>query len=127
MESTLPTFPTFVAKSQERRRWNMAELSRRSGISAPELSRVMSGTRQPTLRIVRGLACAFAAAPKTSGYEPHSYPGWFARLGDLAEEGRILARQEKEQAKYQTARPASGEQVVEHDDATPTGISLVEE
>ena len=80
-------FANFVEQHRRRRGWSRAELARRADLTQPEVSRVESGARNPTLRLVIGIAEAFSHAPMGDG-EPPDYPHWVSVLADLGEEAR---------------------------------------
>tara|TARA_R110000787_G_scaffold35112_1_gene90429 strand:+ start:118 stop:414 length:297 start_codon:yes stop_codon:yes gene_type:complete len=92
MPSTVSAFVRFVKDSRGRRAWNIAELARRAGLTQPELSRVESGQRKPTLRHVKGLSEAFSTYPVEGSLEPEGSAKWWQRLGNLAEQARTDAR-----------------------------------
>ncbi len=89
---TSSAFSRFMRSARESRRWTLADLSRASGLSQSEVSRIESGSRLPTMRHVKGLAEAFSSAPKTGENEPVRYESWVAHLVDLGERARIDAR-----------------------------------
>ena len=84
-------FSRFVKQHRCRRHWSRAELARRAELTQPEVSRVESGARNPTLRLVIGIAEAFSHAPLGDG-EPPDYPHWVSGLADLGEEAREQRR-----------------------------------
>ena len=67
-------------------------MARESGLTQAEISRVESGQRLPTMRIVKGLSEAFSSSTKTTFNEPVRYEAWVAYLVDLGERVRIDAR-----------------------------------
>ena len=71
-------FIRFVSRHRQARKWSIAELARRSSLSQPEVSRIESGQRLPTIRHVKGLAEAFSESP--------------VQLVDLGERARMAAR-----------------------------------
>jgi transcriptional regulator with XRE-family HTH domain len=86
--SSLETgFSSFVRQHRESRQWSIAELARRARLTQPEVSRVESSARKPTLRLVRGIAEAFSEAPVGQG-EPADYDAWISILVDLGERAR---------------------------------------
>jgi len=89
---SVSSFSRFMRKSREARKWTLADLSRASGLSQSEVSRIESGTRLPTMRHVKGLAEAFSSSPKIGENEPVRYESWVAHLVDLGERARIDAR-----------------------------------
>ena len=89
-------FMRFVRQHRTFRHWSIAELARRAGLTQPEVSRVESGARQPTLRLVQGIAEAFSGAPANSD-EPQGYASWVAILVDLGERSRIEFRETRGQ------------------------------
>ena len=96
--SSLDTgFMRFVRQHRESRHWSIAELARRAGLTQPEVSRVESGARKPTLRLVRGIAEAFSSAPLVGAGEPQGYPSWVALLVDLGERSRVEIRASRRQ------------------------------
>ena len=78
-------FTRFVSHHRRLRHWTIAELAHRARLTQPEVSRVESGSRNPTLRLVRGLAEAFSKKPTH-------------RPGDLGESARIETRKSKREA-----------------------------
>lgn len=86
-------FSKLVKFCRQSRGWSMAELSRRSGITQPEISRLEHAVRTPTIRHVKGLATAFSA--KTMDGEPTTYPDWVALLVDEGEKARVAIRQNR--------------------------------
>jgi|1_EtaG_2_1085319.scaffolds.fasta_scaffold01098_10 transcriptional regulator with XRE-family HTH domain len=88
-------FSRLIRMSRESRSWSVAELARRAGLTQPEVSRVESGARKPTLRHVKGLAEAFAAAPSGKATEPQKYADWLVQLVDTGERARISERMER--------------------------------
>lgn len=88
-------FIRFVKMHRASRSWTVAELARRSGLTQPEVSRIESGKRKPTIRIVRGLAEAFSGAPTTRSGEPATYEAWLSILVDLGERARVQDRESK--------------------------------
>jgi len=90
--STSSGFIHLVRHHRRSRGWSIAELARRSALTQPEVSRLESGKRTPTLRHVQGLAEAFSATTPKSDDEPQGYEGWVATLVDLGEESRRSAR-----------------------------------
>ena len=95
MSSMDTGFMRFVRQHRESRHWSIAELARRAGLTQPEVSRVESGARKPTLRLVRGLAEAFSGAPLIGGSEPQGYEKWVALLVDLGERSRVEFRKSR--------------------------------
>jgi transcriptional regulator with XRE-family HTH domain len=83
-------FIKFVKKQRTERKWSLAEMARWAQLTQPEVSRVESGARLPTLRHVKGLAEAFHATQHEDS--SWGYPDWVARLVDLGERARIDAR-----------------------------------
>jgi transcriptional regulator with XRE-family HTH domain len=74
-------FSGFINKHMVRRSWNMAELCRRSDLTLPELSRVMSGSRPPSMRIIVSLAKAFSEASYRDGEDGlDGFDSWAGRL-----------------------------------------------
>ena len=67
-------------------------MARESGLTQAEISRVESGQRLPTMRIVKGLSEAFASSTAKAFNEPVRYEAWVAFLVDLGERVRIDAR-----------------------------------
>ena len=80
-------FSQFVREHRQNRHWSLAELARRSALTQPEVSRLETGARTPTLRHVRGLASAFSLA-KTESSEPKNYGEWISVLVDLGQSSR---------------------------------------
>lgn len=80
-------FSQFVREHRKNRNWSLAELARRSDLTQPEVSRLETGTRTPTLRHVRGLAVAFSAST-TLYEEPTNYGEWISELVDLGQSSR---------------------------------------
>jgi transcriptional regulator with XRE-family HTH domain len=85
-------FIRFVSRHRQARKWSIAELARRSALSQPEVSRIESGQRLPTIRHVKGLAEAFSESPVKDASEPSKYSGWLVQLVDLGERARMAAR-----------------------------------
>lgn len=85
-------FIRFIHQNRTVRNWTLSELARRAGLSQPEVSRVESGQRLPTLRSVKGFAEAFSSAPKQGHDEFKRYSEWVTHLVDLAEQARKGAR-----------------------------------
>ena len=85
-------FITCLSKNRIHRNWSRAELARRAGLSQPEVSRLESGARTPTIRHIQGLAEAFSASQKKLQTGPTTYNEWAALLIDLGEEARKEAR-----------------------------------
>ena len=92
------SFVRLVSRHRTVRHWSIAELARRSGLTQPEVSRVLSGQRMPTLRHVKGFSEAFSAAPTTETGEPVNYEKWLSILADLGERARFDARSTKKDA-----------------------------
>lgn len=88
-------FSRFVKHHRKERHWSLAELARRGGLTQPEVSRLETNKRTPTLRHVRGLAEAFSAAPTSKPNDPSHYKDWLSILVDLGERARINARSER--------------------------------
>ena len=87
-------FSKLIKASRQRRNWSVAELARRASLTQPEVSRVESGNRKPTLRHVRGLALAFSSAASSKTQPNQSYAEWLMILVDLGERARIEAWQQ---------------------------------
>ncbi len=85
-------FSKTIAKYRDSRNWSQADLARESGLTQAEISRIESGQRLPTMRIVKGLSEAFSSTTKKSFNEPVRYEAWVACLVDLGERVRINAR-----------------------------------
>jgi transcriptional regulator with XRE-family HTH domain len=85
-------FSKAVAKYRDARNWCQADLARESGLTQAEISRVESGQRLPTMRIVKGLSEAFSSTTKKTFNEPVRYESWVAYLVDLGERVRMDAR-----------------------------------
>ena len=85
-------FSQQVSKFRSARNWSQADLARESGLTQAEISRVESGQRLPTMRIVKGLSESFASSTTKSANEPVRYESWVAYLVDLGERVRIGAR-----------------------------------
>lgn len=83
-------FITFIRQHRKERGWSLAELARWSNLTQPEISRLESGIRLPTLRHVKGLAEAFHSTQKEA--LSWGYPDWLAKLVDLGEQARKDAR-----------------------------------
>jgi len=92
MNGTQNKFSNAVTKFRDTRNWSQADLARESGLTQAEVSRVESGQRLPTMRIVKGLSEAFASSTKKGFNEPVRYESWIAYLVDLGERVRIDAR-----------------------------------
>ena len=88
-------FSRLVLHHRKQMAWSIAELSRRSNLTQPEISRLETGKRTPTLRHVKGLAEAFSSTEKVYEGKPESYDSWIASLVDLGEAARIEARGKK--------------------------------
>jgi transcriptional regulator with XRE-family HTH domain len=93
MSTSNTGFMRFVRQHRLSRTWSIAELARRAGLTQPEVSRVESGARKPTLRLVRGLAEAFSSAPIGDIGEPRGYDAWISILVDLGERARVELRE----------------------------------
>lgn len=91
-------FTRFVSHHRRLRHWTIAELAHRARLTQPEVSRVESGSRNPTLRLVRGLAEAFSKKPTHRPGEPETYENWLSVLVDLGESARIETRKSKREA-----------------------------
>ena len=87
-------FSKLIKSSRKVRNWSVAELARRADLTQPEVSRVESGNRKPTLRHVRGLALAFSSAPSKKNRSPQTYADWLVILVYLGERARIEAWQQ---------------------------------
>ena len=85
-------FSKTIAKYRDARNWSQADLARESGLTQAEISRIESGQRLPTMRIVKGLSEAFSSSTKKSFNEPVRYEAWVACLVYLGERFRINAR-----------------------------------
>jgi transcriptional regulator with XRE-family HTH domain len=85
-------FSQQISKFRGNRNWSQADLARESGLTQAEISRVESGQRLPTMRIVKGLSEAFSASERKGFNEPVRYEAWIAFLVDLGERVRIGAR-----------------------------------
>jgi transcriptional regulator with XRE-family HTH domain len=90
------SFVRLVHRHRTTRHWSIAELARRAGLTQPEVSRVLSGQRMPTLRHVKGFSEAFSAAPTAETGEPTNYEKWLSILADLGERARFDARSKKD-------------------------------
>jgi transcriptional regulator with XRE-family HTH domain len=53
------TFIEFVESEMEKREWTRADLSRKSGISQPQITRVLNGAQSPGDVFIDGIARAF--------------------------------------------------------------------
>jgi|13_taG_2_1085334.scaffolds.fasta_scaffold331063_2 transcriptional regulator with XRE-family HTH domain len=84
-------FSRFITRHREARKWTLTELGVRSNLSRAEVSRIESGERQPTIRVVQGLAQAFADAPSGEA-EPVGYAAWLVSLVDMGERARVADR-----------------------------------
>ena len=67
-------------------------MARRAGLSQPEVSRMLSGKRLPTLRHVKGVAEALSRSPVEGLQEPQNYAEWLVLLVNEAERSRKQAR-----------------------------------
>ena len=85
-------FSRFLFQHRTARNWSISEMSRRSGLSQPEVSRIESGRRLPTIRHVKGLSEAFSSSPIEGANEPKYYADWLVRFVDVAERTRQDAR-----------------------------------
>jgi transcriptional regulator with XRE-family HTH domain len=85
-------FSKTIAKYRDARNWSQADLARESGLTQAEISRIESGQRLPTMRIVKGLSEAFSSSTKKTFNEPIRYEAWIALLVDLGERVRVDAR-----------------------------------
>ena len=81
-------FIRFIFQHRTARNWSISEMSRRSGLSQPEVSRIESGKRLPTIRHVKGLAEAFSQAPVSGAHEPKDYASWLVLLVDMGDRAR---------------------------------------
>ncbi len=88
-------FTRFISHHRRLRHWTIAELAHRANLTQPEVSRVESGLRNPTLRLVRGLAEAFSKKPTNRQGEPETYESWLSILVDLGESARIETRKNR--------------------------------
>jgi transcriptional regulator with XRE-family HTH domain len=86
------TFIQFMRQERLGRKWSLAELARRSSLTTPEVCRLESGQRLPTIRLVKGLAEAFCASPIKAGANFTRYEQWLAHLVDLGERARVDCR-----------------------------------
>ena len=66
-------FSKTIAKYRDARNWSQADLARESGLTQAEISRIESGQRLPTMRIVKGLSEAFSSSTKKTFNEPIRY------------------------------------------------------
>lgn len=57
-------FPTWLQKELDARGWNQSDLSRRSGITTGQISRILNGTRGPAPETLNGIAKAFHLSPE---------------------------------------------------------------
>ena len=85
-------FSRKMQKARDKRNWTQADLARHSGLTQAEISRVESGSRLPTMRIVKGLSEDFSVSSKQQFNEPSRYEFWVATLVDLGERVRSEAR-----------------------------------
>tara|TARA_R100000234_G_scaffold119576_1_gene102905 strand:- start:1539 stop:1838 length:300 start_codon:yes stop_codon:yes gene_type:complete len=85
-------FAQKMKKARDSRNWTQADLARQSGLTQAEISRVESGSRLPTMRIVKGLAEAFSSSSKQYFNEPTRYEFWVSLLVDIGERVRAEAR-----------------------------------
>ena len=92
MEKSQSAFIRFIQSNRTWRHWSLAELARRSALTQPEISRLESGIRLPTLRHVKGLSEAFYSAPVTAEGQPRRYEEWITTMVELGERARINAR-----------------------------------
>lgn len=92
MPKTESAFIRFMRSNREHRHWSLAELARRSALTQPEVCRLESGVRLPTLRHVKGLSEAFYSAPVTKEGQPRRYEEWITTMVELGERARIDAR-----------------------------------
>ena len=61
---TMNDFPDWLRKELEKRNWSQADLARRSGISAPQITRVLSGERSFSSDSLLAIAKAFKLPPE---------------------------------------------------------------
>jgi len=80
-------FSRFIAHHRQAFNWSISELARRAKLTSPEISRLESGVRTPTLRHVKGIAQAFSSVEGDT-----SYNDWVGQLVDLGEAARQEAR-----------------------------------
>jgi transcriptional regulator with XRE-family HTH domain len=52
-------FPTWLLLEMQKRNWNQSDLSRKSGVSSGQISRLLSGNRNPTHESLISFAKAF--------------------------------------------------------------------
>ena len=88
-------FSRFVLHHRRQLAWSIAELARRAELTQPEISRLETGKRTPTLRHVKGLAKAFSSTEKQYEGKLQTYAEWAAALVDLGEAARTEARGKK--------------------------------
>ncbi len=82
-------FSGFINKHMISRSWNLAELCRRSELTLPELSRVMSGSRPPSMRIIVSLAKAFSESSNREGEDGlDGFDSWAGRLVRLTADSK---------------------------------------
>ena len=82
-------FCEFVRFHMGERNWPISELARRAKITQPEMSRVVSGIRTPSLRHIVGIAEAFSAStPRETDGPLVEFEMWAGRLVRLGYDAR---------------------------------------
>ena len=80
-------FREYTRYHRELRHWTHAHLARKAQLAQPEICRSENGERQPTLRVVMGLARAYSGRPHKKD-DADNYADWLVLLADLAASAR---------------------------------------
>lgn len=75
----MPDFAVFLNQKMRGRHWTAAELARRTGVSASQISRLLTGERLPSAKQLTRFAAAFHELPDNwliAGGHPELSPGW---------------------------------------------------
>ena len=98
MTSPPATLSALVKAAQKARGWSQSDLVKHCDITAPELSRLESGTKA-TLAVTKllSMAKAFAAHPAASPSfeEPSTYEAWVVLLTETDTKGRAVTKRRR--------------------------------